>query len=78
MHEIDLPDNLVQQELALISQSLKKEDFEKNKEESEKIAKKRIKLGLILNELGEQNSLKVNEEELKKEEDVIRRNLVVQ
>jgi trigger factor len=67
LHEIDLPDNLVQQELALISQNLKKEDFEKNKKESEKIAKKRIKLGLILNELGEQNNLKVNEEELKKE-----------
>ena len=51
LHKIDLPDNLVQQELALISQGLKKEDAEKNKEESEKIAKKRIKLGLILNEL---------------------------
>ena len=46
-HEIELPDNLVQQELALISQGLKKEDLEKNKKESEKIAKKRIKLGLI-------------------------------
>ena len=28
-HKIDLPDNLVQQELALISQGLKKEDVEK-------------------------------------------------
>ena len=66
-HKIDLPDNLVQQELALISQGLKKEDFEKNKKESEKIAKKRIKLGLILNELGEKNNLKVDEQELKNE-----------
>ena len=66
-HKIDLPDNLVQQELTLISQGLKKEDAEKNKKESEKIAKKRIKLGLILNELGEKNNLKVEEQELKNE-----------
>jgi len=67
IHEIDLPDNLVQQELAIISQGLKKEDIEKNKKKSEKIAKKRIKLGLILNELGEKNNLKVEEDELKNE-----------
>ena len=67
LHKIDLPDNLVNQELALISQGLKKEDMEKNKGESEKIAKKRIKLGLILNELGEKNKLKVDEQELKNE-----------
>jgi trigger factor len=67
LHKIDLPDNLVKQELALITQGLKKEDVEKNKKESEKIAKKRIKLGLILNELGEKNNLKVEEQELKNE-----------
>ena len=66
-HKINLPDNLVKQELALISQGLKKEDAEKNKQESEKIAKKRIKLGLILNEFGEKNNLKVEEQELKNE-----------
>ncbi len=31
------------------------------------MAKKRIKIGLILNEFGEQNNLKVNEEEIKNE-----------
>jgi len=67
LHEIDLPDNLVQQELAIISEGLKKEDVEKNKKESEKIAKKRIKLGLLLNELGEKNNLKVDEQELRNE-----------
>ena len=67
LHKVDVPENLVQQEVTLISQGLKKEDAEKNKKESEKIAKKRIKLGLILNELGEKNNLKVNEEELKNE-----------
>ena len=34
---------------------------------TEKIAKKRIKLGLILNELGEKNNLKVEENEIKNE-----------
>jgi len=67
LHEVDLPDNLVQQELAIISQGLKKEDIEKNKKANEKIAKKRIKLGLVLNELGEKNNLKVEEHELKNE-----------
>ena len=67
LHDIDLPNNLVQQELALMSQGLKKEDAEKNKKENEKIANKRIKLGLILNELGEKNNLKVDEQELKNE-----------
>ena len=67
LHKVDLPDNLIQQELALISQGLKKEDAEKNKNESEKIARRRIKLGLILNELGEKNNLKVDEQELKNE-----------
>ncbi len=67
IHKIDLPDNLVEQEMTLISQGLKKEEVEKNKKESEKIARKRIKLGLILNELGEKNNLKVDEQELKNE-----------
>ena len=65
IHEIDLPDNLVQQELSLITQGLKKEEIEKNKKESEKVARKRIKLGLILNEIGEKNNLKVDDQELK-------------
>ncbi len=67
LHEIDIPDNLVQQELSLISQGLKKEDIDKSNKESEKIARKRIKLGLILNEFGEKNNLKVDEQELKNE-----------
>ena len=67
LHNVDLPENLIEQELSIISQGLKKEDIEKNKKENEKIAKKRIKLGLILNELGEKNNLKVNEDELRNE-----------
>ena len=67
MHNVQLPDNLLQQELKIISQNLTKEEIEKNKKESEKIAKKRIKLGLLLNELGEKNNLKVDEQELRNE-----------
>jgi len=65
MHNVEIPDNLLEQELSIITQDLKKDDIEKNKKNNEKIAKKRIKLGLILNELGEKNSLKVEEQELK-------------
>ena len=65
LHDIDLPNSLIQQELELLFKGLKKEDVEKNKNESEKIAKKRVKLGLILNEFGEKNNLKVDEQELK-------------
>ena len=67
MHEIELPENLINQELEIISQGIKKEDLEKNKKDREKIAKKRIKLGLILNEFGEKNNLKVDEDEIKRE-----------
>ena len=67
IHEVDLPENLVEQELSIISQGLNEKDKEKNKQESKKVAKKRIKLGLILNELGEKNNLKVEEDEIKNE-----------
>ena len=67
MHDIDLPQNLIDQELAIISQGIKKEDLEKGKKDREKIAKKRIKLGLLLNEFGEKNNLKVNEGEIQNE-----------
>ena len=66
-HNFEIPENLVKQELSLITQTLKKEDIEKNKKNNEKIAKKRIKIGLILNEVGEKNSLKVDEQELRNE-----------
>ncbi len=67
LHEITVPDNLLQQEIALITKGLAENDVLKNKNQNEKLAKKRIKLGLILNELGEKNNLKVGEQELKNE-----------
>jgi len=66
-HNIEIPNNLIEQELKIITQDLKKEDVEKNKKENKKIAKKRIKLGLILNELGEVNNLKIEEHEIRNE-----------
>ena len=64
---IDIPDSLVAQEIEIISQGLNKDEKEKQKKNHEQLAKKRIKTGLILNEFGEQNNLKVNEEEIKNE-----------
>ena len=65
--EIDVPENLVEQEVAILSQEMKEEEKIKNKTEHEKQAKKRIKVGLILNEFGEQNNLKVSDQEVQGE-----------
>ena len=66
-HELDLPKNLIDQEISIMTQSLKNEEKEKHKTNNEKIAKSRIKLGLILNEYGEKNKLKVSDEEVRAE-----------
>ena len=66
-YDIDLPQNLVEQEIKLLNQNLKKEELEKNEKENSKIAKTRIKTGLILNEIGIKNNLKVNESEIQNE-----------
>ena len=65
--DIEIPESLVRQELEVITQGIKNDEVEKNKKLNEELAKKRIKIGLILNEIGEKNNLKVNEEEIKKE-----------
>ena len=41
-----------------MTKNLKEEEKEKYKSKNEKIAKSRIKLGLLLNEYGEKNNLK--------------------
>ena len=66
-HSFDLPKNLVDHEITIMTQNLKKEDKDKHKDANEKLAKSRIKLGLLLNEYGEKNNLKVKEEEIKAE-----------
>ena len=67
LHKIELPKNLVEQEVLLMTQQLKKEEVEKHKIKNLKIAESRIKLGLILNEYGEKNNLKVLDEEIQGE-----------
>ena len=66
-HDVNLPKNLVEQEVSLLTKNLKSDEKNKHKEKNEKIAKSRIKLGLLLNELGEKNNLKVSEEEVRNE-----------
>ena len=67
IHQIDLPKNLVEQEIDLMTKNLKTEEKEKHKANNEKLAKSRIKLGLILNEIGEKNGIKVSDEETRSE-----------
>ena len=66
-HQIELPQNLIDQEISIMTKNLKLEDKEKHKLKNEKLAKSRIKLGLLLNEYGEKNNLKVSDEEVSTE-----------
>ena len=63
----EIPENLVDEEVKILSQGMTEEDVKKSKKNFEEIAKKRIKVGLILNEFGEQNKIKVTEQELQSE-----------
>ena len=44
-HNLEVPENLVDQEISNMTQNIKTEEKEKHKENNEKIAKSRIKLG---------------------------------
>ena len=66
-HQVELPQNLIDQEMSIMTQNLKPEDKEKHKLSNEKLAKSRIKLGLLLNEYGEKNNLKVTDDEVRNE-----------
>jgi trigger factor len=66
-HQVDLPQNLIDQEISLMTKNLKTDDKEKYKSNNEKLAKSRIKLGLLLNEYGEKNNLKVSDDEVRAE-----------
>ena len=46
---------------------MSEDDAKKSRKNFEEVAKKRIKVGLILNEFGEQNQIKVTEQELQNE-----------
>jgi len=63
----EIPENLIEEEIKILSQGMSEEDAKKSRKNFEEIAKKRIKVGLILNEFGEQNNIKVTEQELQSE-----------
>ena len=59
-----LPGNLIEQEVKILSQGMKEDEVKKNKKSLEDQAKKRIKTGLILNAFGEENKINVSQEEI--------------
>jgi trigger factor len=63
----EIPENLIEEEVMILSQGMTEEDSKKSKKNFEEIAIKRIKVGLILNEFGEQNKIKVTEQEVQAE-----------
>jgi len=62
-HTVEVPQNLIDNEL----KSIPNNPNSNKDENSAQSVKKRIKLGLILNEYGETNKIKVTEEEIKTE-----------
>jgi len=63
----EIPENLIEEEIKILSQGMTEEDSKKNRKNFEDIARKRIKVGLVLNEFGEQNKIKVTEQEVQAE-----------
>ncbi len=63
----DVPENLIEEEVKILSQGISEEEVKKNKKTFEEKAKTRIKTGLILNEFGEKNQIKVSEVEIQNE-----------
>ena len=53
--------------IGVVHGRMKPEDKEKHKSSNENLAKSRIKLGLLLNEYGEKNNLKVSDDEVRNE-----------
>ena len=63
----EIPQNLVEQEVKVITEGLKEEDKKKKIKDFEKKAIQRIKVGLVLNEFGEANKIKIEENEIQAE-----------
>ncbi len=63
----EIPENLVDEEIKILAQGMSEKDAKESRKNFEGIAKKRIKVGLILNEFGEQNKIKVTEQEVQAE-----------
>ena len=63
----EIPENLIEEEVKILSQGMDEEEAKKNKVKFTETAKTRIKTGLILNEFGEQNKVQVTEQEIQAE-----------
>jgi trigger factor len=63
----EIPENLIEDEVKILSQGMSEEEAKKNKTKFTETAKTRIKTGLILNEFGEQNKINVTEQEIQAE-----------
>ena len=63
----EIPENLVEQEVNILLKDMKEDEIKKNKKDFEERAKRRIKVGLILNEFGTQNNIKIEETEIQEE-----------
>jgi trigger factor len=63
----EIPENLIDEEVKILSQGMDEADAKKNIAKFTETAKTRIKTGLILNEFGEQNKIQVSEQEIQAE-----------
>ena len=63
----EIPENLIEEEVKILSQGMDDDEAKKNKSKFTETAKTRIKTGLILNEFGEQNKIQVSEQEIQAE-----------
>ena len=63
----EIPENLIEEEVKILSQGMEEQEAKKNKAKFTETAKTRIKTGLILNEFGEQNKIQVTEQEIQAE-----------
>lgn len=63
----EIPQNLIEEEIKILSEGMTDDQIKKDKIKFQETAKKRIKVGLILNEFGEQNNIKVTEQEIQAE-----------
>jgi len=63
----EIPENLIEEEVKILSQGMSEDETKKNKSNFVDKAKTRIKTGIILNEFGEQNKINVSEQEIQTE-----------
>jgi trigger factor len=63
----EIPENLIEEEIKILSQGMPDDEAKKNKAKFKETAKTRIKTGLILNAFGEQNKVDVSEQEIQAE-----------